>query len=142
MRRVLLAIVLCAAAGPSCYVGHNPATSPAARGPRGVDVAIDWRGPARATWAVIGELLTIDDRGVYVVHDRFVALCPFGSPARVRSRSRPRVTLDLQGVDARDARVVALSRYARHPFGLDAEQLEALIEAMGSDSLQVRSEPQ
>lgn len=132
----ILGALLCAAL-PGCRLGSNPSISPAARSPQGVEVSVDWRagdlfGPLG------GELLVIDERGIYVLEYGSVVLYPFGAPARIRSRSRPRTRVDVQRAAPGDARVAELAEYARHPFGLDPDQLQQLIDSTGRDSLIVR----
>jgi hypothetical protein len=136
----LLAAVLCATLlSGACRIGQNPALSPSATSPRGIVVSLDWQPRARGRLEEQGELLGANVRGVYLVHPGGVLLYPFGTPVVLRPDRRPPSALDLRTEDG--AALMEFVQYARYPFGLDAATLDRVLDAMGVDSVVVRSRP-
>jgi hypothetical protein len=122
----------------ACRIGQNPALSPAATSPRGIAVQLEWDVRPRPR-ASEGELLGVDEQGVYVLHPSNLVLYPFGSPIVLRPGKRPPDALDL--ASASDTEVRDFVHYARYPFGIDERVLRSVLDAIGQDSLVVRRRP-
>lgn len=139
VRSGLRLAVLCAVLlSGACRVGRNPAVSPSATSPRGVQVNLRWNERRRGQ-AASGELLGSDERGVYLLHTQTIVLYPFGAPLVLRPDHRPPDPLSLE--DASDTTVREFTQYARYPFGIDDAVLERMLDALGMDSVVVRRRP-
>lgn len=136
----LLAIAVGALGSAACVLGTNLRTSDLATQPIGATMRVDWRGENAGFWEREAELVLVADSGLYLLHRPNLVFYPFGSPARLRPRGAPGApTVDLAEPDS--AALVDLARYSRHPFGLDDDQLQGLLEAMGRDEVIVRRRP-
>lgn len=135
-----LLILLLVPAGGCRLGGTNPASSPVATSPHGAMLRIDWRENENHFWGDTAELLAVSDSGLHLLHGSQIVFYRFGLDARVRPRGVPDVgTLDLRDPEPEDLQI--LTAYARHPFGLDQGRLEALLTALGRDSVMVRRVP-
>lgn len=138
-RRVCRAAVLGAVLLPgACRIGSNPARSPAATSPLGVRVNVEWIRERNAQ-SPSGELLGIDERGVYLLHEGTVVLYRFGSLVVLRPDHSPPEALTLQAPS--EEMVNEFTQYARYPFGIDDALLQPVLTAIGADSVVVRRRP-
>lgn len=120
-----------------CRIGSNPARYPAATSPRGVTVRLEWDvrpRPERTT----GELLGLDERGVYILYPGGIVLYPFGAPLVLRPERRPPQAVDLR---SDPSAMTEFTRFARYPFGLDDELIQRVLDAIGSDRVTERRLP-
>ncbi len=133
---VVGAVLLVAAT--ACRVGFDPTTSRVATSPLGTVVRVEWSGPTNSFWSDRSELIAVTDSGLYMLHGNALVFYPIGVPARLTA-------LDARGIgrlylqDPEPEALADWTPYARYPFGLSDDRLQALALALGRDSIAVRS---
>lgn len=141
MTRLSTGIVTCAVlliAATACRVGFDPTTSRVATTPLGTAVRVEWSGPTNAFWSNEAELIAVSDSGLYLLHGESMVFYPLGVTARLTA-------VDARGIgrlylgEPNPGTLADWTPYARYPFGLTDDRLEALAEALGGDSIAVRT---
>ena len=130
MRQTLKAVMVLGALGmAACRVGPNPARSPAATAPRGIGVQLFFDSGEEP---VSGELLEVQDSGLLIQRPESIELFRYSAFRAARSQSGPRRTR----IRTSDSEAFQTwTPFARHPYGISAEQLSELLRFAGQDEL-------
>jgi hypothetical protein len=120
----------------ACRIGSDPAKSPAATSPFGVQIAIRLRPPSEDS-PIQAELLAIRDDGYLVVDNTTIMLVLFGSAEEARVSDVPGMKT-LEGDPPPADRLDKARMHARYPFGLTEEQLAVLLENRNQEALVIR----